>query len=63
MSPQKPSPICPQCGSDNVRISKKGSPWTVFFLLLAALPLPIFKKEWYCFECRLNFKPETRTLN
>jgi len=30
--------------------------WTLVAIFLASIPLPIFKKEWHCFECGNTFR-------
>ena len=54
---EKLTPICPNCASDNVSHSRKPHPLFVVFIFLAGLLIPIFKKEYHCFDCGLDFKP------
>jgi len=50
--------ICKFCGSDNV-IKKKQSGYVVMLsILLLGLPLPFFKKTYYCFDCDNEWKIE-----
>ncbi len=50
--------ICPGCNSDNVVIMKRTGLITLLSLLLFALPLPIFKKRLYCFDCEFEWKKD-----
>ena len=51
---------CPVCGSEEVvKIKKAG--W--FFLatsLLFTFPSPFFRKKYYCFDCKQEFKLKTK---
>lgn len=49
---------CVHCNSDNVVKSKKPSSIVGVILLLIGIPLPIFKKEYHCFDCDNDFKIE-----
>lgn len=54
--------ICKFCGSDNV-IKKKQAGYAVLIsILLFGLPLPFFKKTYYCFDCYKEWKIEKNTL-
>jgi len=54
--------ICNFCGSDNV-IKKKQAGYTVLIsILLLGLPLPFFKKTYYCFDCNKEWKIEKNAL-
>lgn len=47
---------CPQCGSVNVAQKKQPGYAVMLSLLLLGLPLPIFKKRYFCFDCRNEWK-------
>jgi len=48
--------ICPFCNSDNV-VRKKETGYAILLsFLLFSLPLPIFKKSYYCFDCEKTWK-------
>jgi len=54
--------ICKYCGSDNV-IKKKQTGYAVMLsILLFGLPLPFFKKTYYCFDCEKEWKIEKNAL-
>jgi DNA-directed RNA polymerase subunit RPC12/RpoP len=54
--------ICKFCGSDNV-IKKKQAGYAVLIsILLFGLPLPFFKKTYYCFDCNKEWKIEKNAL-
>jgi transposase-like protein len=55
---QVEEPKCPQCSSDNVSKSRKPKSVVGLLLLFFGIPLPIFKDEYYCFDCRNEFKME-----
>lgn len=42
---------CPYCNSDNVIKKKKAGYAIMLSILLLGLPLPFFKKNYYCFDC------------
>jgi len=48
--------ICPFCKSDNVVVKKQTGYLTVLSIILFALPIPIFKKTYYCFDCDKEWK-------
>jgi hypothetical protein len=48
--------ICKFCGSDSV-IKKKQAGYVVMLsFLLLGLPIPFFKKTFYCFDCEKEWK-------
>lgn len=49
---------CPNCESDNVGRSRKSKSLVGYLLLLIGIPIPVFKKEYHCFECYTDFKIE-----
>ena len=48
--------ICKYCGSDNVVKKKQAGYATLLSILLLGLPLPLFKKSYYCFDCEKEWK-------
>ncbi len=50
--------FCPNCASDNVVIMKRTGLTIMLSFLLFALPLPIFKKRFYCFDCEHEWKKD-----
>lgn len=43
--------FCPHCKSDNV-IKKKQAGYAIMLsFILFGLPLPFFKRSYYCFDC------------
>ena len=48
--------ICPKCSSDNVVVMKRTGYAIVLSLLFLGLPLPWFKKSYYCFDCENEWK-------
>lgn len=54
--------ICPFCSSDNV-VKKKQTGYVVMFsILLLGLPLPFFKKSYYCYDCGKEWKKNKNAL-
>ena len=49
---------CKFCGSDNVIKKKQAGYAVVLSILLFGLPLPFFKKTYYCFDCEKEWKIE-----
>lgn len=47
---------CPFCSSENIGPKKTYSLWGLIPLLVFLLPLPLFKKNMYCFNCSRNWK-------
>lgn len=47
---------CPVCQSDNVAKKKQAGYVVMISFLLLGLPFPIFKKSYYCFDCRNEWK-------
>jgi len=47
---------CVICGSDNIAKSKKPSSIVGILLLLVGIPLPIYKRQYHCFDCGNEFK-------
>jgi hypothetical protein len=54
--------ICEFCGSDNVIKKKQAGYAIVLSILLFGLPLPFFKKTYYCFDCDKEWKIEKNAL-
>jgi len=50
------SVACPNCNSIDIRVSKEIKGIVGVLLLFFGLPLPIYKKEYHCFDCYKNFK-------
>jgi len=48
--------FCPQCHSDNVVKMKKTGFAIMLSIMLLGLPLPIFKKKYYCFDCEFEWE-------
>jgi uncharacterized protein YbaR (Trm112 family) len=48
--------ICPNCKSDNVIRKKQAGYLIMLSILLFGLPLPFFKKSYYCFDCEKEWK-------
>lgn len=48
--------ICPYCNSDNVVKKKQVGLAIMVSFLLFGLPLPCFKKSYYCFDCNKEWK-------
>lgn len=48
--------ICPFCNSDNAVRKKQPGILAMLSVLLMGLPLPIFKKTFYCFDCDKEWK-------
>ncbi len=46
---------CPFCGSENIGVKKIPSLWGLVPLLLY-IPLPIFRKNRYCYDCFRSWK-------
>lgn len=53
---QQDGTLCPFCKSENTTETKTASMVTVISLLLFRLPLPVFKKDNYCFDCESSWK-------
>lgn len=53
--------ICPFCQSENVSPKKQAGYVVMLSLLLFALPLPIFKKKFHCFDCDKEWDNKTFT--
>lgn len=47
---------CKYCSSDNVVKKKQAGYATLLSILLLGLPLPLFKKSYYCFDCEKEWK-------
>ena len=43
--------ICPRCKSNNTARKKQTGYLIMLSILLLGLPLPFFKKSYYCFDC------------
>ena len=50
--------ICPYCKSNNVVTKNKPGYVVMLSLLLFAIPLPFFKKNYYCFNCEKEWKKD-----
>jgi len=48
--------ICPYCNSDNVIKKKKAGYAIMLSILLFGLPIPFFKKSYYCFDCEKEWE-------
>ena len=48
--------ICPKCKSDNVIKKKQAGCLIMLSILLFGLPIPFFKKSYYCFDCEKEWK-------
>ena len=48
--------FCPNCGSDEVVQSKKANRLFLITSLLFVYPTPFFKKIYYCFDCKQEFR-------
>jgi hypothetical protein len=59
ISPSDEKPICPYCGSDNIKLGlgKKKCLWIINILLAvsASFPLGNLKPKYYCRECHEEF--------
>jgi len=54
--------ICPFCNSDNV-VKKKQTGYAVMLsILFFGLPLPFFKKSYYCYDCEKEWKKDKNAL-
>ncbi|HEX2936739.1 MAG TPA: hypothetical protein VHO72_15395 [Bacteroidales bacterium] len=51
MTQKEDTVLCPYCHSDNVIKKKKAGYAIMLSILLLGLPLPFFKKSYYCFDC------------
>ena len=49
---------CPKCHSDNVVKMKKTGYAIMMSIMLLGMPLPFFKKKFYCFDCEFEWKIE-----
>jgi len=47
---------CPNCKSTNTKKSDKINTIVGWLLFFFALPLPLYKKEYHCFDCLTDFK-------
>lgn len=47
---------CPKCNSDNVVRKKMPGYAIMLSILLLGLPIPFFKKSYYCFDCENEWK-------
>jgi hypothetical protein len=47
---------CKFCGSDNVVVKKQTGYAVMLSVMLLGLPLPVFKKTYYCFDCDKEWK-------
>ena len=56
MSKEKENLICPFCNSDNVVVKKQTGYAIMLMIMLLGLPLPFFKKRYYCFDCEREWK-------
>ena len=52
--------ICPICGSEEVIKSKKAGWLFLVTSLLLIFPTPFFRKTYYCFECKQEFKQKRK---
>ena len=54
--------ICPFCKSDNVVKKKKTGYIIMLSFLLFGLPLPFFKKSYYCFNCEKEWNKDNKAI-
>ena len=47
---------CPVCGSEEVVKTKKTGYFFLVTSLLFGAPTPFFRKKYYCFDCKQEFK-------
>lgn len=47
---------CINCNSTEIRVSKEVKGIVGVLLLFFGLPIPIYKKEYHCFDCYQDFK-------
>ena len=52
--------ICPICSSDEVVRFKKAGWLFLLTSLLFTFPAPFFKKTYYCFDCKQEFKQKRK---
>jgi len=56
MTKEVNSIICPYCNSDNVIKKKQAGYLVMLSIMLLGLPIPLFKKSLYCFDCGKEWK-------
>lgn len=49
---------CPHCNSLEIRMSREVRGIVGVILLVFGIPIPIYKKEYHCFDCYKDFKIE-----
>ena len=54
--------ICPFCNSDNVVRKKKTGYAIMLSILLLGIPLPFFRKSYYCFDCGKEWENNKNAL-
>lgn len=47
---------CPHCNSKDTRKQKMSAKWFLISVFLLGIPLPNFKKRYFCFDCSTEFK-------
>ncbi len=48
---------CLECGSDEISISKLSIRWIFLIWLLAGIPIPIYSRSTYCYDCGARSGP------
>jgi DNA-directed RNA polymerase subunit RPC12/RpoP len=56
MKKEKENIICPYCESDNVAKERQAGYIIMLSFMLLRLPIPLFKKSYYCFDCGKEWK-------
>ena len=52
--------ICPICGSEDVVKTKKAGWFFLITSLLFVFPTPFFRRKYYCFNCKHEFKLKSK---
>ncbi len=47
---------CPYCNTNNVVLKKNAGYVIILSILLFGMPVPFYKKTYFCFECRREWK-------
>ena len=47
---------CPRCGSKNIGNRVGTTKWSFISMLLFFIYFPVFKENWYCFDCGHRWK-------
>ena len=48
--------ICPFCNSENIGKKRRSTILIIISILLLGIPLPIFKRNFYCYKCENEWK-------